>query len=94
MTKQELTAHFKARGWVCDKWNHLRKERSFSVDGKQEVRSYRVKLQPISCRYEVRTNGPNPQWVRLSGAYYRDCLAIEDGRLKVGSVIFAAVPKS
>ena len=90
MTSFEIAEILTKQGWKVDARGHLQKtSKRQGLD-----RTLRVKFQPISLRLEVKVIHPEgtyqkrtTSWVRLDGAYYRNIVLHEDGRIKIGNKI-------
>ena len=93
MEKKAFVSFMEGIGWERDTYGHLKKtlKRSFrNLDGTRRVeeRLYRVKLQDISCRIEVR--GSDSSWIRVGGDYYSKIVQLPEGKIQVGSHFFVA----
>lgn len=60
-------------------------------DGSKVKRTYRVKFQDISVRFEVQGLERHPvyktlPWLRVTSCYYTQIVDCEDGRLRIGSM--------
>lgn len=70
MTRIELIDWARSKGWTLDIYRHLKKEKN--------NRKYRIKLQRISARYEVKCFD---RWVRICSGYYKDLTLNEKNQL-------------
>ena len=68
---REIYAWAEGRGYTRDRYGNLKKE----VEGKQ----YRLKIQAMSIRYEVRTESGD--WVRIRGGYLKDITITPEGKI-------------
>lgn len=64
MKQEQLREVLKQDGWTEDNWGHYQRR---LVSGKK----YRIKMQSISIRLEVR-NEELKEWIKVDGAYYKD----------------------
>lgn len=64
-------------GWKEDRYGHMQKTTLSGV-------TYRVKVQAISVRFELRRE---KEWLKVSNAYTKDVVVLEDGRVQIGKVI-------
>lgn len=101
MKREQFEEILKADGWERDRFGHYHKTvlQSFRRDDSSEVvtheRKYRVKLQDLSCRIEVRVrheateySPAKNEWVRIGGDYYSKIVQLDDGRVRVGPYFF------
>ena len=65
MTQPELCVWLLAHGYKLDKWGHYIK--THYSDG----RKYRIKMQAISCRKDIKRLGWE-NWIHLGFAYYKN----------------------
>ena len=59
------------QGYVKDRFGNLKKE--------EGGRQYRLKIQAMSIRYEVRTESGD--WVRIRGGYLKDITITPEGKI-------------
>lgn len=91
VTRDELVDFLKQCGWKTDRYGHLRNQITVKRKdtGERVVREYRIKLQATSCRVELQALiGDHNEWLRLTGAYYKDVVRLPDGRLRIGTGFF------
>ena len=68
---REIQAWALEHGYTQDRYGNLKKEHG----GKQ----YRLKIQAVSVRYEVRTESGD--WVRIRGGYFKDITITPEGKI-------------
>jgi hypothetical protein len=68
---REIQAWAAQNGWTKDRYGNWKKEE----DGRQ----YRLKIQAVSVRYELKTTFG--EWMLLSNAYLKDITITPDGKL-------------
>lgn len=94
MNKKELITFLTAFGWELDRYGHLQKDVTNRHRETKELvtRRMRIKLQPMSCRIEVKDSQKNfdggYNWIRVGGDYYTNIINLNDGRIRVGSYVF------
>lgn len=64
--------------------------------GKVLTRKFRVRFQEISVRFEVQGLERHPRWntlpwLRLTSSYYSKIVDLDDGRMRVGSVVIGRI---
>ena len=76
MTKDELIAWAKGKGYQEDRWGHFKK----TIKGKDgESRTRRLKLSRIAVRLEVKLDS---EWLRIKSGYYSKLSITADGKLQ------------
>lgn len=100
MTTQHLRTLLAREGWKEDAYGHMQLSQQVAAkdDPKHVVtREYRVKMQDISVRVEVRgerqSDGTRP-WIRYGGAYLKDVVELPDGRFRIGSLMLGKPAKA
>ena len=68
MTRERFTEWAKSRGWLPDRFGHLRRE--------ENGRAYRFKLSRIAVRHEVKSRAG---WVRLRSGCFSKLTITPDG---------------
>ena len=90
--KDALIAKLREMGYEPDpRGNFIGYGLQTRPDGTVVKRTYRVKFQDISVRFEVQGLERHPvyktlPWLRVTSCYYTQIVDCEDGRLRIGSV--------
>lgn len=79
--RRAITDHLQRLGYTVDRWGHLQ------MTGKASGKRYRIKLQALTVRFEVRSEDGD-SWLRITSEYYGRCKLLPDGRLRIGSFVF------
>lgn len=75
MDRQAFINWAVSRGWVQDRYGHLKKD---TAD-----KQYRFKLSRVAVRYEVRVNHSDgsKSWIRLRSGYFSKLSVNGEGKL-------------
>jgi len=98
MDRETFELFLKEEGWLEDRFGHFHKTITRTLphvdhpQGVKKANKYRVKMQAISARLEVQVQHAatdyrpaQNEWLRLAGAYYKDIVQLNDGRVRIGS---------
>jgi len=89
MKLQEFIERMQERGWVLDRFGHLKKHIPRSIGDKDDTIEHRIKIQKISVRLERRPfleiTGEK-RWYLMSSCYIKDITMTEDGGIVIGRV--------
>lgn len=89
MKREELIEELTARGWVVDKWGHLRRDMKMVINGQERIVPHRVKMLKTSVRLERRNiHGTTSDWYLMTRSYFKTITTTPEGGLKIGSATF------
>lgn len=92
MKKEQFVEEMIARGWVQDKWGHLRKDLTYKAsDGEKRKVKGRVKMLKTSLRVERESLHDNVDgWFLITRSYFKD-IVMDGDTVVVGAVRFRSV---
>lgn len=86
LTAESIKTALSLLGWKEDAYGHMQFTSAIG-------RKYRVKMQKISVRLEVKRDmGAKSEWVRVENSYVKD-VVVGDGTVTIGKAVLKALEK-